>query len=119
MKKRLPFFAFLAVGLVLWRGGFGFLATDRTLTWRFPVSYSEVRRLDLQVWEGEALLKRQELVLPNGLSHEPSFRLPMARGTHRAIGQAWLSDGGQPAFQQDFDPEQQDDVVVSFTSPRL
>jgi hypothetical protein len=114
VKKRLPFFAFLALGALLWRGGFGFLATDRTLTWRFPVPYAEVRRVDVQVWSGEELLKRVELATPSGLSVEPECTVPLARGTHTAIGTVWLADGGDRSFQRDFDPAMQREVVVAF-----
>lgn len=114
MKKRLPFLIFLGIGMVLWRGGFGFLAMERSLTWRFPVSYADVRRIELQVWEGDALLKRHEQAEPAGLRDEPSFRLPLSRGALRGIGTLWFADAGIRSFQTEFDPGWQDDVVIAF-----
>lgn len=119
MKKRLPFLIVLGLGFVLWRGGFGFLAIERTITWRLPVSYGEVRRLELQVWRGDALLGRQDVSTPGGLSTEPTLKLPLERGMHRALASAWLSDAGTPVtFQQDFDPGADTAVVLELKKKR-
>jgi hypothetical protein len=119
VKKRLPFLLMLAVGLVLWRGGFGWLATERTLTWRLPVPYAEVRRLELQVWDGEVLVQRQELSTPAGLTAEPETKLPMTRGAHRAVASAWLRGGNPPvSFQKDFDPGAEASVVLEWAQAR-
>jgi hypothetical protein len=114
VKKRLPFFVFLGIGLALWRGGFGFLATERTLTWRFPQAYADVRRLELQVWDGDGLIKRQELVTPGGVTSEPTSKITLARGPHNAVGTLWLADAGQRTFQREFDPGMAEDVLISF-----
>lgn len=115
MKRRLIFLAVVAGGLALWKGGFGFLATERTLQVRFPVAYGEVRRFELQVWDGEALLKRLIEEAPAGLHHEPSVRLPLARGPHRAIAMVWLTKEAQArTFQLDFDPRGDDEVALFF-----
>jgi len=119
MKKRLPFLIMLALGFVLWRGGFGFLATERTLTWRLPVAYGEVRRLELQVWDGETLLGRQELTTPTGLLAEPETRLPLTRGEHRAVASVWLAGTTDPvSFQKTFDPGAEASVVLEWPKAR-
>lgn len=119
MKKRLPFFIMLALGFVLWRGGFGFLATERTLTWRLPLPYGDVRKLELQVWDGETLVQRQELSTPTGLTTEPSTKLPLTRGPHKAMASAWLKDGGMPlSFQKAFDPGAEGVVVLEWVQAR-
>lgn len=119
MKKRLPFLLMLAVGFVLWRGGFGWLATERTLTWRLPVPYAEVRRLELQVWDGDTLVQRQELATPAGLTAEPETKLPMTRGAHRAVASVWLGDAKAPvSFQKDFDPGAEASVVLEWAQAR-
>lgn len=114
MKKRLPFFLLLALGFVLWRGGFGFLPIERTLTWRFPVKYSAVRSVELQVWSGDELLKREVQNVPAGLTFEPSCHVPLTRGTHRAVGVVELDTGPQ-SFSADFDPAADSNLVINFS----
>lgn len=116
MKRRLPFLILLGIGFVLWRSGFGFLASERQLTWRFPVQYGAIRKLELQVWDADALLKREEQTLPAGLTAEPTTRVPLKRGPHRAVASLWLE--GTPApqnFQADFDPEAKESLVLSMS----
>ena len=73
LRKLLPMALMLGVGLFVWRSGlFGVLPTDRTVVWRLPVSYREVRKLELQVWGGEELLKRAELNFTSGIGGEPA-----------------------------------------------
>lgn len=119
MKKRIPVLLMLGVGLLVWRTGlFGFLPTDRTLVWRLPASYAEVRKLELQVWDGEELLKREELSFPAGLSADPSFRLSLKAGAHRAIANAWLKSAAEPrAYHLDFDPGGEETVFLELRKP--
>jgi hypothetical protein len=114
VKKRLPFYVFLAIGVLLWRGGFGFLAIDRTVTWRFPLPSADVRRFELQVWEGDGLIKRQEQATPGGLTSEPTSKISLTRGQHHAVATVWLADAGQRTFQREFDPAMTEDVLISF-----
>ena len=115
MKRRLYLLVILGLGVLLWKGGFGFLATDRTVSWRLPVRYGEVRRLDLQLWAQETLLKREELETPGGLTAEPVSRLGLERGPHRAVATLWLASAPRPlVLRQDFDPGTDADIVLSF-----
>jgi hypothetical protein len=119
VKRRLPFLVMLGLGFLLWRGGFGWLAIERQLTWRLPVPYGDVRRLELQVWDGDTLVQRQEQVTPGGLLAEPRSSLPMTRGAHRAVASVSLADAGAPlTFQADFDPGAEAAVVLEWTRAR-
>ncbi len=119
MKKRLPLLVLVGVGLLLWKtGAFGFLPSDRTLIWRFPVSYSEVRKIELQIWDGDALIKREEHSYASGLVGEPTFKLPLASGVHRAIGTVWLAGAdASRGFQLEFDPGTDETVVIDMKKP--
>lgn len=111
--------AVLGGGLLLWRTGlFGVFPTDRTLVWRLPVSYGEVRKLELQVWGEDELLKRSELEYPTGIVGEPSLKVPLAAGPHRAIANVWLRDRNEAVgFQAPFDPRADETVVVEMKKP--
>jgi hypothetical protein len=118
-KKIIPMAILLGGGLLIWRTGlFGALPTDRTVVWRFPVSYGEVRKLELQVWDREDLLKREELNFASGIVGEPSFKVPLSSGPHRAIATVWLKDQPQPvAFQREFNPGSDEAIVVEMKKP--
>ena len=109
----------LGVGLLIWRSGmFGFLPTDRTLVWRFPVPYGEVRKLELQVWDEKELLKQQEQNFTTGLIGEPSLKVPLGAGLHRAIASVWLKGATTAiAFQREFDPGSDETIVVEMKKP--
>ncbi|MBL8909705.1 MAG: hypothetical protein JNM17_03270 [Archangium sp.] len=118
MKKRLPLLIALGFGVLLWKTGvFGLMASERVLTFRFPVSYSEVRWLELQVWDGESLLSQQERNV-QGLSFEPEMKLTLARGPHKAIGRVLLAGASEPqSFASEFDPGLDDNVVLEMKKP--
>lgn len=111
--------AVLGGALLFWRTGlFGVLPTDRTLVWRLPVSYGEVRKLELQVWSEEELLKREEQTYAAGLVGEPALKVPLASGPHRAIAKVWLMGATSPlGFQKDFDPVADETVVIEMKKP--
>ncbi len=109
----------LGGGLLLWRTGlFGVFPTDRTLIWRLPVSYGEVRKVELQVWGGEELLKRSELEYPTGIVGEPSLKVPLAAGPHRAIANVWLKNAeASIGFSAPFDPAAEETIVIDMKKP--
>lgn len=111
--------AVLGGALLFWRTGmFGVFPTDRTLIWRFPVSYGEVRKLELQVWGDDELLKREEHTYEAGIVGELAMKVPLTSGPHRAIATLWLQ--GAPSaigFQRDFDPGAQESVVIEMKKP--
>lgn len=123
MKKRPGKLLVMAVvlggGLLLWRTGlFGVFPTDRTIVWRLPVAYGEVRKLELQIWGEEELLKREEHDYPAGLVGEPSLKVPLAAGAHRAIANVWLKDRAEATgFQAPFDPRGDETIVIEMKKP--
>ncbi|MFZ5440870.1 MAG: hypothetical protein ACOZQL_12745 [Myxococcota bacterium] len=118
MKKRLPLLIALGVGAVLWKtGGFGFFPTERTLVWRFPGSYGEVRRVELQVWEGETLIKRSESTWAAGLVGEPTLSVPLTKGPHRAIASVTNLRGELTGYQREFDPGGDETIVLEMKKP--
>lgn len=116
MKKRLPFLVMAALGVLLWQAGFFFFATERTVVFRLPVPYGEVREVELQVWEGEALLGRSVLPAPRGLTSEPSLEVALAPGPHRAVATATLG-GGPRTFRVEFDPGRDETVLIDVKKP--
>ncbi len=111
--------AVLGGALLFWRTGmFGLLPTDRTLVWRLPVSYGEVRKLELQVWDQADLLKVEERSFEAGLVGEPELKVPLSKGPHRAIANVWLSSSAEPrGFQKEFDPGSEETVLIEMKKP--
>lgn len=111
--------AVLGGALLFWRTGmFGVFPTDRTIVWRLPVSYGEVRKLELQVWDHTELLKREEQLFPAGIVGEPSLKVPLTPGPHRAIALVWQQHrGGSIGFQGEFDPGSEETVVIELKKP--
>lgn len=116
MKKRLPFLVMAGLGVLLWQAGFFFFATQRTVVFRLPVPYGEVREVELQVWEGEALLGRSVIPAPQGLTAEPGLKVALAPGPHRAVATATLADGPH-TFRAEFDPARAETVLVEMKKP--
>ncbi|MFT3708366.1 MAG: hypothetical protein QM817_12000 [Archangium sp.] len=118
MKRRLPFLIAAGLGLLLWKTGvFGLMASERNVTWRFPVSYRDVRWVELQLWDGDSLLSQQERTV-EGLNTEPEQKISLSRGSHRAIARVLLAGQNEPlVFQQEFDPGLADDVVLEMKKP--
>ncbi len=114
LARLLPLAAVLGGGLFLWRtGAFGLLPTDRSVTWRLPVSYAEVRGVELQLWRGEELLKREERRFEAGVVGELTMSVPLAAGAHRAIATARLQGRAEPlGFQREFDPGSEEALVI-------
>ncbi len=113
LLKRAPLLLVLGLGYVMWRSGFGYFASDRALVWNLPAEYGAVRRVELQVWRGEALLKREELAFPAGVTAELRTTVPLTRGQHRAVATAWTADGGSRSWTEAFDPEDRETVVIA------
>lgn len=115
-KRRLPLVIALLAGAFVWKGAFGFFATSRDVTWRLAVPYADVRRVELQVWRDEALLRREERSFPNGVSEELRQAVVLRGGPHRAIALVWLKDAGEPrVFRRDFDPGASEALVLEPT----
>jgi hypothetical protein len=74
--------AVIGVGLFFWKGGLGLFATDRELIWRVPGPYSTVRKVEVQIYDGDELLKREEWMLPSGLSVDPTDKVRLKEGAY-------------------------------------
>ena len=95
LLRRLPLIAVVVGGLWLWQGGGGFVAVPHTLVWKVPGSYGSIRKVDLQLWDGERLLLRSELETPKGLSLDPERTLTLKRGRYRSELVVWR-EGSEP-----------------------
>lgn len=113
LRQRAPLLAVLLIGLVAWRGSFGVFAFERTVVFRLPVPYADVRSVELQIWSDDGLLRRERRETPTGLMDDPRLQVALKRGAHRAIAttQAVGADGG--AWQVDFDPGWDEIVTVA------
>ena len=93
---RLPFLLVAAVGIFFWQGGLGLFPAERELIWRVPGPYSTVRRVEVQVYAGDELLKREEWSLPGGLTLDPTEKLALKEGEYRAQLLVWREGKDQP-----------------------
>lgn len=114
LRRRIPLLLVLGLGLFVWKNGFGLLATERTLEWRLPVAYADLRHVELQLWRGEVLLKREERVFSEGLSSSLENTVPLTRGLHRAVSVVQLRDGTVKTLTTTLDPQNHSTVVVDF-----
>jgi hypothetical protein len=94
LTRLLPL-AVVGVGLFFWRGGGGVFAADRELIWRVPGPYSTVRKVEVQVYDGDELLKREEWNLPNGLTLDPTDKVPLREGSYQTNLLVWRDTGAQ------------------------
>ncbi len=113
LRQRAPLLIALGVGLLVWKGGFGVFATEREVTWRLAVPYADIRKVELQVWRDDALLRREERQYAAGVSEELRQSIVMRRGEHQAIALVWLGSASQPkVFRKQFDPAAADALVL-------
>lgn len=91
LLKRLPFLALVAIGLIVWRTGY--LPKDRTLVWDLPDDPS-IRGAEVQLWEGQTLLKREQFFFPSGPSGKLEEHLRLGRGDYRV--RFFLQREGKP-----------------------
>lgn len=89
MKRRLPLILVGVLGIWLWQGGGGLVSVEHTLVWKVPAPSATVRKVEAQLWEGEALVVRFEVMTPTGALLDPERRLTLARGTYRSALLVW------------------------------
>ncbi len=118
LKRRLPLLLVLGLGFLVWKNGFGLLATERRVEWRVPVPYGELRSVELQLWREEALLKREELRFEHGASSALESSVSLSRGLHRAVAIAGLASGESKSFTASVDPANDSTVIVDFKTGR-
>lgn len=113
LRRRLPLVVALLAGAFVWKGGFGFFATSRAVTFRLAVPYADVRKLELEVWREDVLLRRVEQVFPSGISSELTSDVVMRKGVHRGIAKVWLKGVVEPrVFVKPFDPLAQESLAL-------
>lgn len=105
---------FALLGAFLWKGGLDLLPTERSITWKIPGEFASVRRLELQLYRGETLLKREELATPTGLTLEPTQKVVLGRGRYRAQLLLWREGAASPGSSSaEFEIGDEDVVVVA------
>jgi hypothetical protein len=110
LKRRLPLVFVALVLAVAWSNGFGCFPSDRVVTWQFPVEYAQVRQVDLQIWRGDELVKREERAFEKGITEELRSRVPLSSGQYQALSIVTFADGGTASWTRGFTAA--DSVVV-------
>ncbi|MBK7858896.1 MAG: hypothetical protein IPJ65_09815 [Archangiaceae bacterium] len=82
------------VGIFFWRGGLGLLPVERSLTWKLPGAFGDIRRVDVQLYDGDSLLERTVLETPNGATFEPVTKVMLRGGEYRGLLMIWRADAG-------------------------
>lgn len=96
LLKRLPFFAFLALGLWLWKSGL--LPQDREISWRLGAERTQVSGLEIQLWDdGGHLLKREEFFF-QAAPEVVTQKVPLKEGHYTA--RIFLKHPGQEGSEQ-------------------
>ena len=102
LKRRLPLVFAAVVLAVAWSNGFGLFPSERIVTWQLPVEYGAVRHVDLQIWHGDELVKREERGFVSGINEELRGKVPLASGQYRAVSTVVFADGGSRSWVQEF-----------------
>lgn len=84
LLKRLPIFLVAAAGIFVWQGGGGLFPVERQLVWRLPAARQDIRAVEIQVWDGDELLKREERAFARGAEPEIVQTLPLKKGEYAA-----------------------------------
>lgn len=113
MKKRLPLVLVALAGVFLWRGGFGLLPVERTITWKLWGDFATIRRVEVQLYDGEELLKREQHELPSGAGFEPTSRLSLRKGDYRGLVMVWRVDAGAPEVHEEKVPVDEGSTVLT------
>ncbi len=100
MKKRLPLVLVALAGVFLWRGGFGLLPVERELTWKLWGDFGTIRRVELQLYQGDELLQRTQLELPSGAGFEPTTKVTLRKGAYRGLVMLYRADAGAPEVHE-------------------
>lgn len=104
-RRRIPLIIALIAGAVVWKGGLGYFATARDVTWRVALPYGDIRKVELQIWRDDVLLRREERSFPTGIASELRQDVVMRTGPHRALAKVWMKDAVDPrVFERRFDP---------------
>ncbi|MBL8950983.1 MAG: hypothetical protein JNK82_09420 [Myxococcaceae bacterium] len=81
-------------GLFLWRGGLGLFPVEREITWHLWGDFATIRQIEVQLYDGDQLLKREQLSTPTGAGFEPTSKLQLKEGDYRGLVMIWRADAG-------------------------
>ncbi len=84
-------------GLWLWKGGAGLFPVARELVWQLPADRAAIQTVEVQLWDGTLLVKREEVRTPNGAGPDLVERLALRAGTYQA--RAFVTRQGSAAPQ--------------------
>ena len=110
LVKRLPFLILVAVGLLIWRTGY--LPHQRDLVFDVPQDPT-IREIDVQIYQGDDLIKRETFFLPNGPQGSLESHLSIGRG-HYSV-RTWVKRDGRAPESGDQPLEVRGEDVVSLS----
>jgi hypothetical protein len=99
--KRAPLLLLLLGVLFVWQGGFGLWPVERSITWKLWGDYGSIRRVDIQVYEGDAVLSRAQLEYPNGVMMDPSTKVFLKQGQYAAKVFVWRAGAENPEVRSE------------------
>ena len=112
LKKRAPLLLLLLGVLFVWQGGFGLWPVERTITWKLWGDYASIRRVDVQLYEGDVLLTRADLNFPTGVTFEPTTKVALRSGRYPVKVMIWRSGATNPEVRSE-------ELVADATSSAL
>jgi len=97
LLRRVPVLLVAAVGIWLWRGGGGWVPTERTVSFRFGPG-APPARVDVQLYdaEGHLLAQQERAVRPGEPLAELSLKVQARPGTLQARIFRWRAPGSAP-----------------------
>jgi hypothetical protein len=103
----------LLVAPALWLWSSGHVPRTRTLVWQPEGDFARIRRVDLQVWEDGALLKREQISFPNGVSGPIEQKVMLGAGTYEAVFSIDRDAGESAHGKRAFEVGREDTYVLS------
>ena len=91
LVKRLPFLILVVIGLAIWRTGY--LPHERDLVFSVPPDPT-IREVEVQIYAGPELLKRETFYLPQGPNGSLEARLSIGRGSYSV--RSYVKRDGRP-----------------------
>lgn len=83
LLRRLPFLLLAALGIWLWKGASGSFPVARELVIALPAGGPPIREVDLQLYDGDVLLKREVRSAASGLAGDLTAEVSLRDGEYR------------------------------------
>lgn len=97
---RAPVLLVVALGIFLWRGGFGLAPADRELVFELGDDGAMARRFEYLLYapDGRELLKREEVQLPAGAGQElvAARKIALKAGRYPVTVYLWRAGSADP-----------------------